>query len=80
METTTGPSPRRVKFASLATKRVNNASNAIRLIGNLANRSNYEYTEGDISVIIRELNEAVNDMKRQFSTGGKRVSDFHIAP
>ena len=74
-------SQRRLKFAELATKRVNKASQAIRVIGNLSNRSNYEYTDHDVRLILRELNAAVTDVKRRFSSGNGADSDtFQITP
>ena len=74
-------SPRRLKFAELATKRVNKATQAIRVIGNLSNKSNYEYTDQDVRSIIRELNAAVADVKRRFSNDNSVDSDnFRIVP
>ncbi len=74
-------SQRRLKFAELATKRVNKATQAIRVIGNLSNKSNYEYTDQDVRSIIRELNAAVADVKRRFSSGNSADSDnFRIVP
>jgi len=74
-------SQRRLKFAELATKRVNKATQAIRVIGNLSNRSNYEYTDQDVRSIIRELNAAVADVKRRFSSGNSADSEnFRIVP
>ena len=74
-------SQRRLKFAELATKRVNKATQAIRVIGNLSNKSNYEYTDQDVRSIIRELNAAVTDVKRRFSSGNSADSEnFRIVP
>ena len=74
-------SQRRLKFAELATKRVNKATQAIRVIGNLSNKSNYEYTDQDVRSIVRELNAAVTDVKRRFSNGNSADSDnFRIVP
>ncbi|SVD01971.1 uncharacterized protein METZ01_LOCUS354825 [marine metagenome] len=74
-------SQRRLKFAELATKRVNKATQAIRVIGNLSNKSNYEYTDQDVRLMIRELNAAVADVKRRFSNGNSADSDnFRIVP
>ena len=75
------PSQRRVKFAELATRRVNKACQAIRVVGNLSNKSNYEYTDKDVRAILKELNGAVNDVKRRFSTGdGTDSQNFRIVP
>jgi len=74
-------SQRRLKFAELATKRVNKASQAIRVVGNLSNKSNYDYTDQDVRLILRELNAAVNDVKRRFSSGnGADTKNFKIVP
>jgi hypothetical protein len=74
-------SHRRVKFAELATKRVNKATQAIRVIGNLSNTSNYEYTEDDVRAIVRELTAAVAGVKRRFSSGnGTDADSFRILP
>ena len=81
MSGATEPSQRRVKFAELATRRVNKACQAIRVVGNLSNKSNYEYTEQDVKAIIRELNAAVTDVKRRFSSGnGADTESFRILP
>ena len=39
----------RTKFVELANKRVSRALKAIQLIGNLSNRSNYDFTEEDVT-------------------------------
>jgi hypothetical protein len=48
-------SRRREKFVQLAEKRVVRSIRDLRLIGNLANRNNYEYTEADVQRIITTL-------------------------
>jgi hypothetical protein len=51
------------------------------VIGNLSNKSNYEYTDQDVRSIIRELNTAVADVKRRFSSGNSADSEnFRIVP
>jgi hypothetical protein len=44
----------------------------IRLIGNLASRSNYEYTEADVQKIIRALEIEVRDLKSRFQSSDSR--------
>jgi len=41
----------RAKFVNLARKRVSRALKDIRLIGNLSNRSNYDFTENDVAAV-----------------------------
>ena len=61
---------RRTKFIKLAESRVNRAVDHIRLVGNLSNRANYEYSEKDAASILRALNQAVMEVKSRFSTNG----------
>ena len=58
------------RFVELAEMRVNKALHSIRLIGNLANRRNYEYTDQQASQIISALDGAVKDIKALFREGG----------
>lgn len=56
----------RQKFVELATKRVNNAIKAIQLIGNLSNRSNYDYTDADVEKIFSALNKEIRQCRDRF--------------
>ena len=47
----------RNKFVDLANRRVKHALKDIQLIGNLSNRSNYDYTEEDIAKIFRAIQQ-----------------------
>lgn len=58
---------RRERFISLAEARTAKALNAIRLLGNLSNRSNYEYTEADVAQIIKALDSEVKSLKARFA-------------
>ncbi len=59
---------RRERFVSLAEARTSKAMLAIRLIGNLSNKSNYQYTEQDVNRIIRALNQEISDLRRRFKS------------
>jgi len=59
-------STKRDNFIRLAEGRVTRAIDSIRVIGNLSNRSNYEYTEEDSKRIIDALQREVNELKVQF--------------
>lgn len=58
---------RRERFISLAEARTDKALSAIRLIGNLSNRSNYEFTDAEVSKIIRALENEVRAVKARFA-------------
>ncbi len=57
----------RAKFVELANKRVNSAIKTLRLIGNLSNHSNYDYTEGDVEAIFRTLSKELRNAKKRFN-------------
>jgi hypothetical protein len=62
----------REKFVQLAQARVNKALKDIQLIGNLSNRSNYDYTDEDVTKIFRALNEEIAACKKRFDTKKKK--------
>ena len=61
----------REKFVRLAQKRVSNALKMIQLVGNLANRSNYDYTDEDVAKILRALQEGVGACRKRFELAAK---------
>jgi predicted nucleotidyltransferase len=61
---------KRSKFVQLANQRVTKAIDQIRLIGNLSNRSAYEFDEEDIKKIVKALQKAVDSTKARFSETG----------
>ncbi len=56
----------RDKFVELAQKRVTKAIKDLRLIGNLANKTNYNYTEVDAKKIFSVLENEVKNIKKKF--------------
>lgn len=71
----------REKFIRLANKRVSNALKAIDLIGNLSNKSNYDYSDSDVVKIFRALNEEIQRAKTRFETasGKKEQKKFKLS-
>lgn len=61
---------KRDRFVRLAIKRVNRAIRDIRLIGNLSNRSVYEFGDDDARKIIRALQKELETLKARFSGPG----------
>jgi hypothetical protein len=61
-------SANRDKFVELAEKRTIKAIKSIRLIGNLSNKSNYNYTESDVKKIVNALENELKNLKRRFET------------
>src|SRR6516164_11470509 len=56
----------RKKFITLANKRVSKALQTIQLIGNLSNRSNYDYTQDDVTKIMKALTDEVSACRKKF--------------
>jgi hypothetical protein len=56
----------RQKFITLANKRVSKALQTIQLIGNLSNRSNYDYTPDDVTKIMKALTDEVSACRKKF--------------
>ena len=70
---------KRKKFVELAEKRVNKAILNMKLVGNLSNKNNYEYTSTDVRKITQALDDAVADVKRRFRTpSGNSASAFKL--
>ena len=57
----------RDRFTALAEKRVSKALKDLELIGNLGNRSNYDYTADQADQIFRALDKALKDCKARFT-------------
>ena len=68
----------RAKFIRLANKRVPAAVKAISLIGNLANRSNYVFSDEDAKAIARVLKGALADMEARFAGRDTAVPGFEL--
>ncbi|PYD89959.1 hypothetical protein DNF23_25065 [Pseudomonas syringae pv. pisi] len=56
----------RAKFIELANARVARAIKDLRLIGNLSNRKNYEYTDEEAKKILKVLEAEVDILKERF--------------
>jgi hypothetical protein len=64
---------KRDKFVRLAEKRMENVLKGISLLGNLANCSNYDYTEADAAKIIKTLKTAISDLERTYNSSQKNT-------
>ena len=66
---------KRKKFIDLTEARVNRAIKDLRLIGNLANKNAYEYSEDDARQIVRALQKELDAAKSRFfgDSGGKDI-------
>lgn len=58
---------RRDKFKRLAEARTNKVIDMVELIGNLSNKSSYDYKEEDVAAIFSAIEKAVAESKRKFN-------------
>ena len=59
-------------FVRLAEARTNKALKSIELIGNLSNRSSYEYSQTQVDAIFSALQSAVSTQKSKFKNSSKK--------
>ena len=64
------------KFRELAEKRVNRTINEIRLIGNLSNRNNYNYSDDEAYKICLVLEGEVKALKAKFLN--QKINKFKL--
>lgn len=69
---------KREKFVRLAESRMDNTLKNIELLSNLANTSNYEYTQADIDKMIKALKSAVSDLEKSFSHSSNTNKKFKL--
>lgn len=61
-----GMSEKRENFVRLASKRTTNVLNCIRVLGNLANRGSYEFTEDDVNKIVAAIQKELGSVESKF--------------
>lgn len=59
---------RHARFKRLAEARTEKVLNMIDLIGNLSNKSFYDYTDEEIEMIFKALEQSLKENKVKFST------------
>ncbi len=58
---------RRNKFKRLASARTNEILRRLKILGNCANRSHYDYSEEEITKIFGEIEKRVRETKAKFT-------------
>ena len=66
------------RFKRLANTRVNKTIKSIALVGNLGNKSLYESTPQERKLIIKAINDAVNQMKIDLEGSSKKKDGFKL--
>jgi len=57
---------KRERFEKVASNRVQKILDYVTLLGNCANKNNYEYTEKDVEIMFREINKVLKETKTMF--------------
>ena len=66
------------KFIAFAEKRVEKALKSISLVGNLANRSTYSYTDEQVKKIVQALKSEVAEVEGRFKSHTKGGTKFKL--
>lgn len=67
------PNEKRSKFVELAEARVNRTLKELQLIGNLSNRSAYEFSDADVRRIFSALQKGLQTARSRFSKQSERA-------
>lgn len=62
---------KRERFKRLAEYRTNEVLKRLKILGNCANRSAYDYTEEEVNKIFSEIERKVKEVKSKFHFPGK---------
>lgn len=62
------------KFRALAESRTNKAIDAISRIGNLSNRSQYEWEDAEVRKVLKAMRDAVAEVEARFASPKGKVS------
>ena len=69
---------RNQRFKRLATYRTNEILNKLRLLGNLSNKANYDYSEDEINKIFSAIDSQTKLIKAKFVSISKKRKDFTL--
>ena len=69
---------KRDRFVRLAEARTNKIIDMIRLLGNCANKANYDYTDADVQKIFNALEKEIKFAKTKFALGETEESKFKL--
>lgn len=69
---------KREKFVRLAEARTNKIISMLRLLGNCANKANYDYTDADVQKIFNTLEKELKIAKMKFTTTDNDEDTFKL--
>ncbi len=66
------------RFKRLASSRTNAVIEKLDILGNCANRSNYEYTDEEVKLMLLAIERKLNEVKILYSQTASKDSNFHF--
>ena len=69
---------KRERFVRLAENRTNKIIDMIRLLGNLANKNNYEYTDEDVQKIFLAVEKELKAAKSKYYSSAVEEKTFKL--
>jgi|TARA_B100001971_G_C18197928_1_gene542690 hypothetical protein len=69
-------SSKQERFKRLATKRTNNVLKALKVLGNLSNRSAYDYTNEEVDAIFNAVDKQMRVVRNKFHTFRDEKTEF----
>ena len=69
---------KRDRFVRIVENRTNKIIDMLRLLGNCANKSNYDYTEVDVQKIFNTLDKELKAAKMKYTSVGTEEDKFKL--
>lgn len=69
---------KRDKFVRIAESRTNKIIDTLRLLGNCANKANYDYTEADVTKIFNTLEKELKATKMKYTAMETEEEKFRL--
>lgn len=66
------------KFNRVAERRVNTLLDKIRLLGQLSDRRNYDYTDAQVAKIFKAVDDELKAARSKFQEGGAKPRRFTL--
>lgn len=78
LEDTKQREPRDARFTRLAEKRVNVVLDRLRLLGQLSDKRNYNYTDAQVAKIFRAIDQELKSTRSKFENGSTERTRFTL--
>ena len=66
------------RFKRVAERRVNSLLDKIRLLGQMSDRRNYEYTDAQVAKIFKAIDDELKSARSKFQEGGAKLNRFTL--